>query len=253
VWWIAAEVPAALPGQFAALAAQLGLDPVADPGRLQAQVHDRLRSVPGWLLIFDNANAVADIGPWLPAVPLPPGIPGHVIVTTRRAGFAALGQVTELEVIGLPDAARLLRARVPGLGQEIAELIAEELGRLPLALEQAAAYLDQSQMPGGEYLELLRRRAADLYERGQVAGREDTIATLWDLRLERITGANPAAVQLLGVSAYLAPEPSRWTCSPPTPGCCLSRCGRRPQTSLPSVTRSRCWSTTPWPSGPPPG
>ena len=206
VWWIAAEVPAALPDQFAALAAQLGLDPVADPGRLRAQVHDRLRSVPGWLLIFDNANAVADIGPWLPAVPLPPGIPGHVIVTTRRAGFAALGQVTELEVIGLPDAARLLRARVPGLGQEIAELIAEELGRLPLALEQAAAYLDQSQMPGGEYLELLRR-AADLYGRGQVAGREDTIATLWDLTLERITGANPAAVQLLGVSAYLAPEP----------------------------------------------
>jgi tetratricopeptide (TPR) repeat protein len=62
-------------------------------------------------------------------------------------------------------------------------------------------------MPGGEYLELLRRRAADLYRRGQVAGRKDTIATLWDLSLERITGANPAAVQLLGVSAYLAPEP----------------------------------------------
>jgi tetratricopeptide (TPR) repeat protein len=207
VWWIAAEVPAALPDQFAALAAQLGLDPPAAPEGLRAQVHERLRSVPGWLLIFDNAEAVADIAPWLPAGPLPPGIPAHVVVTTRRAGFAALGRVMELEVIGLPDAVRLLQARVSGLGQEVAEQIAGELGRLPLALEQAAAYLDQSQRPAQEYLELLRRRAADLYRRGQVAGRAETIATLWDLSLERIAGEDAAAVQLLGVCAYVAPEP----------------------------------------------
>ena len=125
-------------------------------------MHDRLRSVPGWLLIFDNADRVEDIGPWLPTGPLPPGIPGHVIVTTRRGGFAAMGQVLDLDVIGLPDAVRMLRARVPDLGQETGEQIAEELGRLPLALEQAAAWLDRSQMPGQEYLELLRSRGAEL-------------------------------------------------------------------------------------------
>ena len=59
---------------------------------------------------------------------------------------------------------------MPGLGQQIGEQIAEELGRLPLALEQAAAWLDRSQMPAGEYLELLRSRAADLYARGQPGG-----------------------------------------------------------------------------------
>ena len=37
----------------------------------------------------------------------------------------------------------MLRARVPDLGQQTGEQIAEELGRLPLALEQAAAYLDR--------------------------------------------------------------------------------------------------------------
>ena len=55
-------------------------------------MHDRLRGVPGWLLIFDNADTAADIGPWLPGGPLPPGVPGHVIVTTRRGGFAAMGR-----------------------------------------------------------------------------------------------------------------------------------------------------------------
>ena len=207
VWWIAAEEAASIPDQFAALAARLGMDPIADPEALQALVHDRLRSVPGWLLIFDNADQIGDIGPWLPAGPLPPGIPGHVIVTTRRGGFKAMGPVLDLDVIGLPDAVRLLRARVPDLGQKIGEQIAEELGRLPLALEQAAAYLDISQMPGQDYLELLRSRGADLYQRGQVSARNDTIATLWDISVGRISGESPAAVQLLGVCAYLAPEP----------------------------------------------
>ena len=51
-----------------------------------------------------DANRVDDIRPRLPTGPLPPGIPGHVIVTTRRGGFAAIGRVMDLEVIDLPDA-----------------------------------------------------------------------------------------------------------------------------------------------------
>jgi hypothetical protein len=207
VWWVAAEEPASIPDQFAALAVRLGLDPAADPETLQALVHDQLRSVAGWLLIFDNADRARDIGPWLPTGPLPPGIPGHVIVTTRRGGFATMGQVLDLDVIGVADAVRMLRARVPDLGQQTGEQIAEELGRLPLALEQAAAWLDRSQMPGPEYLELLRSRGAELYDRGEVSDRSDTIATLWEISVGRITDENPAAVQLLGVCAYLAPEP----------------------------------------------
>jgi hypothetical protein len=101
----------------------------------------------------------------------------------------------------------MLRARVPDLDQQTGEQIAEELGRLPLALEQAAAWLDRSQMPGQEYLELLRSRAAELYARGQVSDRSDTIATLWQISVGRITAENPAAVQLPGVCAYLAPGP----------------------------------------------
>jgi hypothetical protein len=206
VYWIAAEEPASIPDQFTALAAQLGLDPVSDPEGLQAQVHDRLRSVPGWLLIFDNADSVDDLRPWLPGGLLPPGIPGHVIVTTRRGGFAALGEVMDLDVIGLADALVLLRTRVPGLGDDAGKELAEELGRLPLALEQAGAYIDRSAIPAQDYLRLLRQRSADLYARGQVSGRKDTIATLWDISLERIADENPAAAELLDLCAYLAPE-----------------------------------------------
>ena len=80
-----------------------------------------------------------------------------------------------------------MRTRVPGLGQVIGEQIAEQRGRLPLALEQAAAYLEHTEMLPEHYRELLRSRAADLYARGVVASRSDTIATLWDISLERIS------------------------------------------------------------------
>ena len=207
VYWIAAEEPATLPDQFTMLAKSLGLEPIPDPEMLREQVHDGLRSVPGWLLVFDNADEAVDIQSWLPSAPLPPGLPGHVIVTTRRGGFAALGRVMELDVIDLPSAVTLLRTRVPDIQQDVAEEIAEELGQLPLALEQAAAYMDRSATPPRDYLILLRQREADLYKRGQVKGRDDTIVTLWDITLERISTEDPAAVLLLEMCAYLAPEP----------------------------------------------
>ena len=73
VWWIAAETPATIPDQFAALATSLGLEPADDPDELRAAVHDALRTAGGWLLIFDNADSVEDIGPWLPSGPMPAG------------------------------------------------------------------------------------------------------------------------------------------------------------------------------------
>jgi hypothetical protein len=206
VFWIAAEEPGSIPDQFATLAQLLGLDPVPEPEGLQAQVHDALRAVQGWLLIFDNADTVEGIRPWLPRGPQPAGIPGHVIVTTRRGGFGALGPVLDLDVIDLPDALTLLRTRVPGLAEGTGAEIAEEMGRLPLALEQAAAYLDVTGMPPADYLAVLRARAAEVMAEGQVTGRTDNAATVWDLSLEKIGTVSPAAISLLDLCAYLAPE-----------------------------------------------
>ena len=208
VWWIAAEEPASIPDQFAALAARLGLDPAADPEALRALVHDRLRGVPGWLLIFDNADRVEDIRPWLPGGPLPPGIPGHVIVTTRRGGFAALGQVLDLDVIGLPDAVRMLRARVPGPGP--GDRGADRRGAGPAAAGAGAGRRLPGPLPdarpGVPGAAAQPGRGAVRPRPGQrpAPTRSPRCGTsAWS----RITAENPAAVQLLDVCAYLAPEP----------------------------------------------
>ncbi|MGH3923457.1 MAG: tetratricopeptide repeat protein, partial [Pseudonocardiaceae bacterium] len=62
-------------------------------------------------------------------------------------------------------------------------------------------------LPPPEYLDLLTTRASEMYGRGRVAEHQHTIATLWSLSLDRLRDTHPAAVQLLTLCAWLAPEP----------------------------------------------
>lgn len=206
VGWIDAEQSTLIASQLVALAGPLGLplDLGLDEPNLGTAVRAvcaELRLRDRWLLIFDNAEDVADIRPVLP------GGVGHVLVTTRRGGFGYLGPVHDLDVLPRPDAIALLRRRAPALADDQAGVLAELLGDLPLALEQAAAYLDQIRLPPADYLHLLTTRAGDMYGRGRVIDHRHTIATLWSLSLDQLRVCQPAAVQLLRLCAYLAPEP----------------------------------------------
>lgn len=207
VWWFDAEHVSLIPDQFAALSEQMGLLSAKDPDAVRAAVHNALAGVPGWLLVFDNGDDAARVAEWIPSLPIHRGHPGHVIVTTRRGGFDALGTVLDLDVMDLDDAVRLLRTRLPGGDPSALTALAKELGFLPLALEQAAAYLSRTRMPPCEYLAAWRTRSADMHGRGRPTHHRETLATLWDLSLERIGTESRAAVQLLDICAYLAPEP----------------------------------------------
>ena len=201
VWWINAEQAALIADQIARLGGELGLQLPGDPEAMLRAVHRVLRGRNRWLLIFDNAEDADEIGRLLP------GGTGHVLITTRRGGFRSFGEVLDLDILGRAEAIALLRRRAPLLTDAEAGQLAIRLGDLPLALDQAAAYLDQTGMTPEEYLRLLETRSADLHRRGQTPGHPGTVATVWAVSLDRLRDTAPAAVQLLELCAWLGPEP----------------------------------------------
>jgi hypothetical protein len=133
VWWVNAERAGLLGEQFAALADALGC---AQPGTgvevMRRAVLGELRERGRWLLVFDNAEDPEDLAPWLP------GAGGHVLITSRTHRWADLAVPVEVDVLSRAESVTILRGRVPGLSAGDADLVAEALGDLPLAVAQAA-------------------------------------------------------------------------------------------------------------------
>ena len=201
VWWIDAEQPALIPEQMARLAESLDLAAGSTVAATVDRLLVELRSRDRWLLIFDNAERPADIAAYQP------GGAGHVLITSRSPGWGALGGRLEVDVLARAETVALLRARIPTLDEELADQLAAELGDLPLAAAQAAGYLEQTALPPADYLRRFRHRRADLLARGEVVGYSGRVDTAWALSLERLRGEDLAAVQLLELAAFLAPEP----------------------------------------------
>ena len=201
-WQFAAEDPAVLAAQFAVLAAQLGARDLADVRDPVAAVHAVLaRAGTGWLVVFDNVPDLAAVEAFLP-----PAGPGRVLVTSQSQHWPP-GWTAQVPVLDPAVAAQFLIARTEDTDHGAALELAKELGGLPLALEQAAAYMQAAGIPLARYLPLFRARQADLLARGEAAGhREHTAATL-GLALSRLGREAPAAAGLMRLLAFLAPEP----------------------------------------------
>lgn len=140
VWWVRAATPGSLLGDYAALAAKLELNEDANQDVTAAAVRAKLERQAGWLLVFDNADAPTRLERLLPQ-----GGGGQVLVTSRRGDdWQPLATPIGLDVLPTQQAARFLLARTGERDQAAATRLAETLGGLPLALEQAGALIAQS-------------------------------------------------------------------------------------------------------------
>jgi tetratricopeptide (TPR) repeat protein len=197
VWWIPSENPLMIPAALARLAPKLGLTVTADQEEVVVAVLDALRARERWLLVFDNARQPDDLARWQP-----PGH-GHVVVTSRSPAWGAFGRAVRVDVLPREDAVDLLLRRTLDYDRASADALAEAVGDLPLALEQAAAYLEQTGMPLAAYLSAYGRRRERLLAKGRAIAYHGQVDTTWQLNIDRVA---LAGVELLRLCAFLAPE-----------------------------------------------
>ena len=212
VLWVRGDSEAVLRASFAELSGPLRLPVAADNCSLDdsvAAVRRWLETQPGWLLIVDGADEPDALARWLPRSGR-----GHVLLTSRAHDFQKLGLVCPLEVdtLSVPDAVEFLlkrtgRAETNAGERAAAEELAKELDGLPLALEQAAAFIVTNAAPIADYLISYRKHRLRLLNRSQpiTGDYPHTVATTWHMNFEQIK-PSPASVALLKFVAFLAAD-----------------------------------------------
>ena len=220
IWFINAETVTTTQNYFVAFANHFKLPLSSDfsPEDLQREVINWLTVNKDWLLIFDNLET-ADVATSY----LPQKFNGRVIITTRNTEVD-LGQHVALDVFDMDEAIDFLTRRFSDddeLNMEFYEKddfekeapkLVSRLGFLPLALEQAAAYIKKVKCSIANYLEMLGESGLAAFEEEQslptnydkANNFERIVTATWNISFANI--ANEGARQLLNLCAYMAPD-----------------------------------------------
>ncbi|MBM7442107.1 FxSxx-COOH system tetratricopeptide repeat protein [Streptomyces sp. HB132] len=205
VWWISSEQIDDVVASLAELAVRLGAQGGDDMAAASKEAVDLLRrGVPSerWLLVFDNADDPERLSRYFPQ-----GGSGHILVTSRNQSWSQHGDALPVDVFLREESVEHLQRRAPGLSDEDAAQVATAVGDLPLAVEQAAAWIAETATPIDSYLEQLARQAPQVLALNQPAGYPEPVAATWNISIERLKERSPAAVRLLQLCAFFAPEP----------------------------------------------
>jgi hypothetical protein len=209
VRWITADTTASVEQGLAKFAAALqpALAQVLEVEQLADRALQWLATHSGWLLILDNVSEPADIAEVLARAGT-----GRIVITSRLAlGWQQATTFVRLDVMNPDESLQLLTGIFTAAGPrdcDGATELCEALGHLPLAIEQAGAYLAQNCFTTPRaYLQLLTDYPADMYDQAAIGtDSERTIARIWRVSLDRITTAQPIAADLLRTLAWYGPD-----------------------------------------------
>ncbi len=217
VFWISAATHETLLDGFVTMAdlLQLPEKDERDHKRVLTAVKHWCATHQKWLLILDNADDVRVLHDMLPADQT-----GHLLITSRAQALGSLAHRIDVKTMGMMEATwfLLLRAKRVDLDTSldhvaheelaVAETIAIEMDFLPLALDQAGAYIEEVGCSLSAYLELYRgHRQKVLSRRGHVpTDHPEPVTTTWELNFQQVKQANPAAADLLRLCAFLEPD-----------------------------------------------
>jgi len=205
VWWVQATQPTAIRTSLTELAQHLRLDGAEEAITAVPAVLEALRvgkPYRRWLLVFDSAEDPDLVRPFFPV-----GGTGEILVTSRNPDWAGIARPLEVAVFEREESKLLLGRRGTELAEDDADRIADKLGDLPLAIEQAAAWLAETGMSASEYLRLFDEKVAEILDTSTPRNYEVSVAAAWNVSFDELSSRSPAAHQLLQVCAFFAPEP----------------------------------------------
>lgn len=172
-----------------------------------AYVKNWLQDHPGWLLVLDNVEQYEDIVPFLP------DSGGNILITTRNTRWPNKIEVLPIHIME-PDEAIELVKKLSGRNEPEIEALTSLLGRLPLALAQASAYIREKNKTVAQYLEFYKYYEQKLLsdETLPAGSNHAPVMVTWDTNLSAIESElkkkhKPAlAKSLLTACAYLSSE-----------------------------------------------
>ncbi|MER6093422.1 tetratricopeptide repeat protein [Streptomyces bluensis] len=206
--WIIAESPLDVRRGLAELATDLepALSALLSTEAQAQWALQWLASHTGWLLVMDNVDKLSDIETLLARAP-----GGKFLITSRSASGWREIPTVPLDVLEEDEAIDLFNRIVSSTGADYlngASELCGELGYLPLAIEQAAAYLVQNPLISPHaYLQLLSQYPTSMFRKGAEDTNEGrTIARIWHVTLEKVSAKQPLAMDLLRALAWYAPD-----------------------------------------------
>jgi tetratricopeptide (TPR) repeat protein len=200
VWWCPAESRTGVMTSLAALAKRLEVasPEEADIEKAAKAALERLAEQGDiWLLVYDNVVSPEEIKSLLPAAG------ARVLITSRFSDWTEWAGEVSLEVLPIVEAIAFLEGRAGRSDEAGARALAEALGRLPLALDHAAATCKRTQLSFAAYA----AKASSLIAAApRGTGYPRSVAATFDLAIDDAVAQCPAAEALMAFLAQCAPE-----------------------------------------------
>jgi tetratricopeptide (TPR) repeat protein len=212
IFWVESEGEQELQFNYASIAQPLKLKE-RNEKKIQSvvkAVREWLTKNQNWLIIFDGANTPEFIRSLIPRYSK-----GHIIITSRSNRFDYLGVLTPIELTEMSEeeaveflAKRIRRTDISESEKEAARELANQLGYLPLALEQAGAFIATKQILFQDFLLHYRKRQIRVFDSSipTTDNYPASVAETWKMNYEEAIKEGDAVEGIMNISAFLSPD-----------------------------------------------